>query len=253
VTGPRFGPSPPDRAGPALLDGLRAQATADQSQLVLDAALVTVVTVCQAVIGHADGVSITLPRDGRYTTVAASNDVVLAMDHDQYDTGQGPCLDAARHGERFHIDSLGAEDRWSEFVPRARARGIESVLSSPLLAAGAAHGALNIYSSTVGAFAVHEKQWADDFALRASGVLTAARQALPSERLTGQLTQALTSRAVLARAQGWLMHRDGLDAAAAWASLTAMSKRTSSPLRDVCAQLVDDARPGEGRPGGADR
>lgn len=215
-----------------------------QTRQVLDAALVLVVTMCQAVIGHADGVSITLPRDGRHGTVAASNDVVRGMDHDQYDTGEGPCLDAARHGERFHIDALAEEPRWPDFVPRARARGIESVLSSPLLKAGAAHGALNIYARTPGAFAAHEKEWADEFALRASAVLTTASRALPSEQLGGHLEQALASRSAIARAQGWLMHRDGLDADAAWSTLTAISRRTSRPLRDVCERLLSEVAAG---------
>lgn len=240
--------STPDRPTPALVDGLRVRATSGQTRHVLDSALMLVVTMCQAVVGHADGVSITLPRDGQYTTVVASNQTVLAMDHDQYDTGQGPCLDAARHGERFFIDDLAEERRWSQFVPRAQARGIHSILSSPLLQAGAAHGAMNIYARHVGAFAAHETQWADDFALQASAVLTAARRELPSRQLDGHLEQALASRAVIARAQGWLMHRDGVDADAAWAALLAVSASTSRPLRDVCEQLLDE---GGGRVAGS--
>lgn len=209
--------------------------------------------MAQAVIGSADGVSLTLPRDGEYGTVAASNDVVLAMDHDQYDTGQGPCLDAARHGEPFHIPSLGDEQRWPQFVPRARERGIESILSSPLLDAGAAHGALNIYARTPGAFAGHEQRWAHEFAAQASTVLTRAYEALPSRQLDGHLEQALASRAVIAQAQGYVMHRDGVDADAAWSALTGTSRRTSRPLRDVCEDLlrtVDDAADVQGASAG---
>lgn len=232
------GPVRPTALNPALQSGLSALARSGPTREVLDAALMLVVTMTQAVIGRADGVSITLPRDGRYGTVAASNDVVLGMDHDQYDTDQGPCLDAARHGEPFHIDALEAERRWAQFVPRARARGIESVLSSPLLDGGAAHGALNIYARTVGAFAEHEKGWADEFAGQASTVLTVAHQALPSEDVDSQLEQALRSRAVIGRAQGWVMHRDRIDADTAWSALTATSRRTSQPLRDVCEDLL---------------
>lgn len=240
MTAPRYEPVPPDRPTPALVEGLGARAWSSPTRQVLDAALELVVTMCEQVISHADGVSITLPRQGQFRTVAASNDVVLAMDHDQYDTGQGPCLDAARRGERFHIDVLADESRWAQFVPRARARGIESVLSCPLLDAGTAHGALNIYARTAGAFAVHEKQWADQFALRASEVLTAARRTLPSDRLDGQLEQALLSRAVIARAQGWMMHRDGLSADDAWLALSVISRRTDVPLFDVCSRLLDN-------------
>ncbi len=257
MTPPPHDPASPDRPSTALVDGLLARASSGETRQVFDASLELVVTMCKQVISHADGVSITLPRDGRYGTVAASNDVVLAMDHDQYDTDEGPCLDAARFGERFHIDVLADEQRWAQFVPRARARGIESVLSCPLLDAGEAHGALNIYARTPGAFAGHEKQWADQFALNASLVLTAARRALPSEQLDGQLEQALLSRAVIARAQGWVMQRDGLGADAAWVALSMISRRTDVPLHDVCAGVLagEDvpAQPAGGGPGGGDR
>lgn len=235
---PRTGPVSPDQPGPGLLDALQTRATSGQTRELLDAAFALVVSMCQEVLQGADGVSITLPRDGAYTTVAHSDDVVLTMDHDQYDTGQGPCLDAARLGEQVFVGALRAEQRWPDFVPRARAHGIETVLSSPLLAGGAAHGALNVYASTAGALAEHERRWAGEFARQASSALTVALQALPSDRLTDHLEQALASRTVIARAQGWLMHRDGLDADAAWRALTATSRRTSRPLRDVCEQLL---------------
>lgn len=250
MTTPRSWPTPPELASSALLLGLQARATSGRTRDVLDAALKLVVTMCQAVIGNADGVSITLPRDGHFGTIVASNATVRAMDDDQYDTGQGPCLDAAQHGERFFIDELAQERRWSQFIPRAQARGIESILSSPLLEAGVAHGALNIYARRAGAFAVHEKQWADDFAQQASSVLTAARQVLPSEQLDGHLQQALASRAVIARAQGWVMHRDGITADSAWARLVEGSADTNRPLLDVCQQLLDEggASRGAARP-----
>jgi len=232
------GPVRPSAASAALMGALAARAGSGPTREVLDAALTLVVTMAQAVIGNADGVSITLPRDGQYGTFAASNDVVLAMDHDQYDTGQGPCLDAARHGEPFEIDDLAMERRWPAFVPRARARGIASILSSPVRDGGSAHGALNIYARTPGSFAGQETQWAHEFAAQASTVLTAAHEALPSEHLDAHLEQALASRTVIARAQGWMMHRDHIDADTAWSVLTGLSRQSSRPLRDVCEDLL---------------
>lgn len=223
---------------PALVRGLASLTHSVATLELLDTALKLVVTMAQSVIVGADGVSITLPREGRYRTVAASNDVVLAMDHDQYDTGQGPCLDAARHGQRFHIDSLSGESRWADFTPLAQARGIESILSSPLLDSENPHGALNIYSRTVGAFAVHEKQWADQFAAEASTVLTKAQGLSPSTELLAQILRALQSRQVIAQAQGILMHRDGIAPDAAYARLRETSRATSKPLLDVCEALT---------------
>jgi anti-anti-sigma factor len=117
---------------------------------VLDAALSLVVVMSQAVMAGANGVSITLPRDGRLRTVAASDDVVMEMDHDQYDTGEGPCLDAAEHGELFNSTALAREARWPQFVPRARARGIESIMSTPLMAGERPPGGEDVDSPPAG-------------------------------------------------------------------------------------------------------
>ncbi len=222
----------------ALLEGLAGVAAIPQAREVLDAALKLVVTMAQAVMKGADGASITLPRHGQLGTVAASNDVVLEMDHDQYDTGEGPCLDAATEGERFHIESLGKEARWPAFVPRARGRGIESILSTPLITAERPIGALNVYSRTIGAFAVHEKRWADQFAAEASAVVSAAPVDGSADVLSGQIQQALLSREVIALAQGVVMHRDSVSAETAYSTLAELSRRIGSPLRDICERLV---------------
>lgn len=211
---------------------------------VLNAALKLVVTMAQAVVSGADGVSITLPQAGQLATVAASNQVVLEMDHDQYDTGEGPCLDAANRGERFRIDSLDTDTRWPSFIPRARARGIASILSTPLVAADRPLGALNIYSRTAGAFAEHELAWADQFAAEAARVVSAADLS-GSTDLRADIRQALLSRQVIAQAQGAVSQRDGVSLTRAYADLREISRRSGLPLVEVCdelmAQISDDA------------
>ncbi|MDP9101871.1 MAG: GAF domain-containing protein [Actinomycetota bacterium] len=213
------------------------------TRTVLDAALQLVVTMAQAVVARADGVSITLPRNGQLTTVASSNDVVLDMDHDQYDTGEGPCLEAATHGERFHIDSMRDEIRWPAFVPRARARGIESILSTPLVTGSQPIGALNVYSTKVGAFAAHEKEWTDQFAAEAAAVVRSADPTFSAPILNAQITEALAARHVIALAQGVLMERESLDPEGAHAKLLAMSRDTSRPMQDVARGVLPKLTP----------
>lgn len=239
-----------ERPDPVLISELSSAAEAPHTRAVLDAALQLVVVMAQSVVAGADGVSITLPRNGRLGTVAASNDVVLDMDHDQYDTGQGPCLDAATEGVRFHIDALSDEARWPAFVPRARARGIETILSAPLLSDDHPLGALNLYSRTARAFAVHEKRWAEQFAQEASHVVSSALPEVGPDVLSRQVQEALDSRDVIAQAQGVVIHRDGLSPEAAYAVLRDLSSSTGQPLRDVSARLIasSGATPSPRRP-----
>jgi GAF domain-containing protein len=227
-------PSPRDSEVPVLALAAGTPFTQD----LLDTALDVVVTMAQAVVAGSDGASITLPRQGTLSTVAASTDVVREMDTDQYESGEGPCVDAAIQGERFHITSLDDETRWPEFVPRARARGIRSIMSTPLMNDGAALGALNIYSRTVDAFAAHEQQWADTFAAGAASVVVRASRALVVQDLEADLRQALESREVIALAQGITIARVGGTAAQAHRVLRDVSLRTGESLLEVCTKVV---------------
>jgi anti-anti-sigma factor len=142
---------------------------------VVDAALRLLTALAHATLTNADGVSVTLERHGRLMTVAASNDKVLTMDRHQYETGEGPCLEAKKQDCWFYIESLADDTRWPTFAPLALGEGINSVLSSPLKTNGRAQGALNIYSATTQAFGQREQELAALFAVQASKILTDAR------------------------------------------------------------------------------
>lgn len=183
----------------------------------IDAALERLTVLAAASIAMADGVSVTLDRNGHLSTVASSNPTVMRMDDHQYETGQGPCLSAATDGHAFHSTSLATEDRWPIFVPRAIAEGIASILSSPLMAADQPIGALNIYSNTERAFDGHEQQLATLFAAHASAMLGEADDIDADTRT--RLAEALAARETIAQAQGVLMARDHITAESAAASL----------------------------------
>ena len=144
------------------------------SNEVIDAALQLVVKLAEATVEGAHGASVSLDRHGKLRTVAASNDTVLEMDHHQYDSGEGPCVDAAAEGHEFHIDSLAGETRWPTFVPKATEQGIKSILSTPLIPHDRPLGALNIYSDDERAFGTSEKELAQLFATQAENFLGVA-------------------------------------------------------------------------------
>jgi anti-anti-sigma factor len=151
---------------------------------VVDAALRLVTALAKETLANADGVSVTLERHGRLQTVAASNDKVLTMDRHQYETGEGPCLEARAQNRWYYIDSLADETRWPAFTPLALDEGIHSILSSPLKTSGRAQGALNIYSAVTHAFGQREQELAAVFAEQASEILTTAGRATNDTRFT---------------------------------------------------------------------
>ncbi|MHB1534915.1 MAG: anti-sigma factor antagonist [Acidimicrobiales bacterium] len=210
---------------------------------VVDGALRLVVALARATVGGADGVSVSLRRHGRLSTVAASDQTISDMDCDQYATGEGPCVDASVEGRWFHVRSLGDEVRWPSFTPRARKLGIHAILSTPLLAGDHPVGALNIYSRTANAFAPEQQELASIFASEASIILRDAGVDVSEDQLSARFAEALLAREVIAHATGVIMQRDGVDSDAAQAILRRSSKQTGTPLKHLAADVVRAARP----------
>ncbi len=220
---------------------LRRMAAIPATNDVVDGALRLVVALAAATVGGADGVSVSLERRGELMTVASSDETILQMDHDQYATGQGPCVAAARDGRWFHVESLDEESRWPDFIPRAIEGGIHSILSTPLVAEAHPVGALNIYSNTNRAFGKTEQELAALFATQASGILENAGAHVPDEHVAAQLADALRSREAIAQAQGVLMERDRLSPEEASAQLRRTARETNITVRRLAEDTVASA------------
>lgn len=209
---------------------------------VVDGALRLVVALARAAVGGADGVSVSLRRRDVLATVAASDQTISDMDANQYATGEGPCVDASVKGHRFHTESLAAETRWPAFTPRARALGINAILSSPLVVQDRPVGALNIYSRSPDAFAVEDQRLASVFAAEASTVLTAAGEDMTASQRAGRLAEVLRARQVITLAQGVVMERDRVDEDLAYTTLRRFSTKTGQPLRERAEDVVASTR-----------
>ena len=219
-------------------DHLKRVTAVPSNDEVVDAALRLVVALAQATVGGADGVSVSLRRHGRLATVAASDQTISDMDAIQYATGEGPCVDASVEGRWFHAESLDTEFRWPAFMPGAQALGINSILSSPLLARDKPVGALNIYSRTESAFAPKDQELASVFAAQASVILTEAGLDVTDEQLASRFREALRSREVISQAQGVIMERDGVSEDNAYSDLRRFSRWNGRPLRERAHDIV---------------
>lgn len=204
---------------------------------VVDSALRLVTAMARVTVRGADGVSITLERHGRMTTIADSDDTVRRMDEHQYATGEGPCLAAAAEGRWFHSESLAEEQRWPVFVPRAIGEGIASVMSTPLLIETLPAGAINMYSRTDRVFGPDERKVAAFFAKRAAGILGEAAQL--DEEQSVRISAALTSREIIAMAQGVHMSRLGISSAEAAAELYRAARHKGITVRAEALAVLD--------------
>jgi anti-anti-sigma factor len=201
-----------------------------------------VVFLARAVVGGADGVSVSLRHHDVLATVAASDQTISEMDANQYATGEGPCVDASIRGHSFHTGSLATETRWPAFTPRARALGINAILSSPLMVQARPVGALNIYSRRADAFAVEAQRLAAVIATEVSVVLTAAADDMSAGLAVGRIAEVLRTRQLIALAQGVVMERDRVDEDVAYTTLRRFSTRTNRPLRERAEDVVASTR-----------
>jgi hypothetical protein len=115
----------------------------------LGATLLRVVEITAEAIPAAElaGVAM-LGTDGRRTTGVFNDPEAPEIDHSQYDSGSGPCLDASRTRSIVRIEVMAqAKDDHPAFATTCLEHGVHSTLSLPLVAAGTGVGALNLYGA----------------------------------------------------------------------------------------------------------
>ncbi|ORM37849.1 GAF and ANTAR domain-containing protein [Williamsia sp. 1135] len=163
---------------------------------------------------------------------APTSDLPVRLDSIQEELGEGPCIDAAFNERIIHTDDLTAERRWPNFCPRAIAAGVHSSLSFQLYTGGGAIGALNLFSSTAGAFSAADIE---------VGLMlgTHAAVALHGIRKSEQFESALASRDVIGQAKGMIMERFTVDPVQAFELLRKLSQDSNVPLVQIAVQLVE--------------
>jgi GAF domain-containing protein len=152
------------------------------------------------VIDRCDAASVSMAEDGQVGTWVSTDPIAERVDEHQYQSDEGPCLDAIRTGDTNFVDSLASDDRWPVFSPLAVAEGMVSLYSFPLKVDDETVGALNLYSRSR-SFAYPDVQTAE--ALAAQAAVTVANAAAYHEacRRVGQLEDELDSRGVVRRAE----------------------------------------------------
>ena len=203
-----------------------------------------IVDLAVETIDGCDYAGISILKGGQGSTPVATDQVVRAVDAIQYETGEGPCLDAIRDHEVFQTGDLSQEGRWPRFSSRAHQEtGITSMLCFRLFVAGDTLGALNLHSKAPDAF---------DERSRTAGVVFAAHAAMAMSTAVheAQMEEALQSRDLIGQAKGILMAREGVTADQAFDMLRRASQRLNVKLREVAGGVVDQSGPSAGDQGG---
>ncbi|MDQ3901507.1 MAG: GAF and ANTAR domain-containing protein, partial [Actinomycetota bacterium] len=166
-------------------------------------------------------------------TPASTDELVRVVDAVQYETGQGPCLDAIYLQQTVRVSDMGSDDRWPEFAKRAQQSGVGSMLSFQLYVVGDNLGALNLYNREPGAFDDDSEHVGLLFASHAAVAMAGAQR-------NEQLNQAMGTRDLIGQAKGILMERHKLTAEQAFMLLVRTSQVTNRKLRDIAEQLTTE-------------
>lgn len=202
----------------------------------VDEVLNTIVEAVRLAIDEVDhaGISVT-HRDGTIDTHAATGDLVRLLDQAQYDTGQGPCLDAmapGMHQDVVVVDNIRQEQRWPAYTPRALQHGLRAQLGVRIYAEEKTVGGLNLYSTTSDTISAESVALAHLFAAHAAVALGRVRR-------ESHLLQALRTRELIGQATGIMMERYQVSATRAFDYLARVSQSRNIKLRDLATQIVE--------------
>lgn len=111
--------------------------------------------LCRACVDllDVDGASISVAdQDTTRGTFGSSGELSRRLDEYQFTFGEGPCLDAVRHGVPVLVPDLGAshENRWPAFSEAVLAAGIRAVFAIPVGLHSRPFGALDLFTTRSG-------------------------------------------------------------------------------------------------------
>jgi hypothetical protein len=196
-----------------------------------------IVDVAASAVEGCDLAGLLLLRKDKISTAAYSDPQVIELDALQVTTGEGPCVDVASTGGTLYAIDLADDDRWPRFGPAAAATGIRSVFAVQVSARRSS--ALNLYAHLPAAFGATERAKALLLATLARLALAAAEDREDDLQREVNLQAALATREVIGQAQGILIERERITAAAAFNVLRRASQHLNIKLRDVAQHLVD--------------
>jgi len=190
--------------------------------------------VANAAAAHpaASDAGIILLVHGELVPQAVTGRPPLDLDVRQRDTGEGPCLDAAKKQTVMCISDTSTEQRWPGFCTAAQAHGVRSMLCVPLRIGEQCLGTLTLFSHQVAAFGPPDVALVELFAALAALSLADAQRA-------GQLREAIASRDLIGQAKGILMERFKISEQDAFGRLSRASQALNLKLAEVARHLTE--------------
>jgi GAF domain-containing protein len=177
-----------------------------------------------------------LDRNGTAVTMAATSELVIALDKLQYSMNQGPCVDTLHDAIVVSAPRIRDDPRWPEYAPAAAELGLKAQLAVRLHLDGQGIvGGLNMYVTGSEDIDPQAPDIADLFAAHAALALVRARE-------VDHLREAMRTRDVVGQAVGMLMATYDLTPDGAFGFLVRSSSHSNAKVRDIAARMIEQHR-----------
>ena len=183
--------------------------------------------------------SVSISLYGKPITVGSSDRAAWDADQVEFDTEDGPCVEALRTGAVSGPIDLATERRWPAWTAVATLLGFSSAAGVPGEISPGERIALNLYASAPKAFDDDALHRATLFAEEVARTIPAAVRLFEADERASQLEQALASRSTIDQAIGVLMTQNQCTPDVAFGILRRASQNRNVKLRDVAAVIIE--------------
>ena len=183
--------------------------------------------------------SLSISLYGKPITVGSSDRAAWDADQVEFDTEDGPCVEALRTGAVSGPIDLATERRWPAWTAVATLLGFSSAAGVPGEVSTGQRIALNLYAPAPQAFDDETLHRATLFAEEVARTIPAAVRLFEADQRASQLEQALASRSTIDQALGVLMTQNNCTPDVAFGILRRASQNRNVKLRDVAAAIIE--------------
>jgi hypothetical protein len=181
----------------------------------------------------------TVLLQGRFITVASSDERGAVADEAEYEAELGPCVEALRNGAASVVPDLRSDTRWPEWAAASRRLGFLSAAAVPADTGDGAQLALNLYGRGTGSFGEVEMRRSFAYVDEAARVLRLCLMLAQQTDLAEHLSRAMAARATVERAVGILMAQRQISSDDAYAILRAGSQHDGREVHEVAAIVIE--------------
>ncbi|MGQ4489869.1 ANTAR domain-containing protein [Streptomyces sp. SAS_281] len=183
------------------------------------------------------GASVSLRCPGGEGHSASTHPDLAVLAALQEDTGEGPCVDAARSLRTVGATDLVTDARWPDFRIAALERGLRACAAVPVTAGGVA-ATVTLYAFRPWRLTAAAREAVGALAEETVGGLLREHARTGAEAEAEQLRTAMATRAVIDQAIGIVTHLLDCDPGRAFDVLRVLSQHTNRKLSAVAAQIV---------------